>query len=209
MDEGDEHLRRLAAARALVGLREDGKLDYSIPSAAIPERVCGGGRDTIALAVLVSGYDAIEKVTRGWVQNHLRGKTSKEIEAAVAPGTILHDVLNSPITAEGGTLEAEVRDFVARLRASELAAEEVVKLDRRIKRSKDRADKLDKKASQFEAQASAAAARAREAQRRIEELKILDPRKVGAFYKQMLDEQEVACDDHVVTMFQPMRPRLM
>lgn len=194
MDEGDEHLRRLAAARALVGLREDGTLDYSVPSAAIPDRVCGGGRDTIALAVLVSGYDAIERVTRSWVQNHLRGKTSKEIEAAIAPGTILHDVLNSPITAEGGTLEAEVRDFLDRLRASELAAEEVVKLDRRIKRSMDRADKLDKRASELRVQASASEARSREAQRRVEEPKLLEPRKVGAVYKQILDEQHAAGD---------------
>jgi hypothetical protein len=194
MDDGDEDLRRLAAARALVGLLEDGTRYYSVPSAAIPERVFGGGRDAIALAVLVSGYDAIESATRSWVQNHLTGKTSKEIEAAVAPGTILGDVLNSPITAEGGTLEAEVRAFLDRLRASERSAELAVKLEKRAEASWARADKLAKFARQAEAKASAPEARSREAERRIEELKILEPRRVGLAYKQMLDEQQAAGD---------------
>lgn len=185
MDESDEHLRQPAAARALVGLREDGTRDYAVPSAAIPERVFGGGRETIALAVLVSGYEAIERATRSWVQNHLTGKTSKEIEAAIAPDTVLGDVLNSPITAEGGTLEAEVRDFLDKLRASERNAELARQLE-------VEARQFEAKARQFEAEASAAEARSRELQRRIEELKVLEPRKVGAVYKQVLDEQHAA-----------------
>jgi len=139
MNDRDEHLqavqdedarRRLAAARELVGLRADGTRDYSVPSSAIPERIFSGGRDNMALAVLVAGYDAIESATRSWVQNHLIGKTSKEIEADIRPGTILGDVLNSPVTAEGKTLDSEVRDFVARLRASEENAELLGKRDR-------------------------------------------------------------------------------
>lgn len=195
-----EDYEKSKMGRNLVGLQK-GTDNYAAPASSIPGRIISGGRDAVDQATFVAGEQPVRDMLRGHIQNELRGKNAAQLESAIAPGTQLADVLSTD-----SDLAAAVREHINNTRAAEQAGSRAKVLAGRADTNMGRADKYDAKAAktstdydqiaqQLNGQASKSLEQARGLERRIAQLEQIgkaDPRKVGAEYKKILDEEHAA-----------------